>query len=421
MNSLSYLELKSFGQWLQQEMLGAQLQDAWTNGQMIVFQFYKFKEIYLVVDFSTPHPILSYSEVEPPVEKKPKPLILFLHSHAKNLRWAHCEVDSQRGRVIDIHLSGGQRKAEIQIQLIPNAFNILIRAAEKQVSWEKPRDLPISQNQEDSKYEETDWVSRGQAWFVAKFQTRGQDKKPSIKSDPRIRALEKKRKARATIESQLSEDPSLRWQQLGEALKVSEEISPEFKDLYKAQESRIWNLENSFRQAKLLRHKKEGTRSRSEKLKKEIEALERDLEKNPEPQVEQKTESKVSRLLQKTGTKGRRLQIAEGLEAVIGKSATDNLAILRKAQAWDLWMHLKDYPGAHAIILRPRNKEVGSEVIQKVAEWLIRESLSNQKIQWGSSYQVVVAECRYVRPIKGDRLGRVTYHHPQVYSFASKL
>lgn len=190
--------------------------------------------------------------------------------------------------------------------------------------------------------------------------------------------------------------------------------------MYKDQQTRSWNLQNCFKQAKLLRQKRAGTLARSEKLQNEIADLEKDLAKHPEAQVQQKSESKVSLLLEKTGSKGRRLQLENGLEAVIGKSAADNLAILRRAQAWDLWMHLKDYPGAHAIILRPRGKEVGGETIQKVAEWLIRESLSNQKIQWGSQYGVVVAECRFVRPIKGDRLGRVTYHNPQVYSFASK-
>jgi predicted ribosome quality control (RQC) complex YloA/Tae2 family protein len=110
----------------------------------------------------------------------------------------------------------------------------------------------------------------------------------------------------------------------------------------------------------------------------------------------------------------------ENFEAVMGKSARDNLEILRQAQAWDLWMHLKDYPGAHAIIVRPRTKEVPLKWIQKVSEWLIRETIGQKKVEMGSKYDVVVVECRYVRPIKGDKLGRVSYHNPQVYSFASK-
>ncbi len=422
MNSLSHSELKNFAHWLQNQLQGAQLQDAWTNGQMIVLQFYKFKEIYLSVDFSTPHPLLVYSEQAPKVEKKPKPLILFLNSHVKNLRWFECHVDVEKGRVIDIEMNGGSRSAEIQIQLIPNAFNILVVAAEKKVAWEKPRDLPKSQAPiSESVDEQKDWFALGEKWFQEKFETAKALQKSNLKSDPQLRALEKKRKAQTTIEEQLKQNPSVRWQLLGEALKISGEIPVELKDLYKTNENRIWNLENSFKQAKLLRQKQTGARERNEKLKEEIKQLEKDLIDHPEAQVQQKSESKVTRLLEKTGSKGRRLQIGDGLEAVIGKSAADNLAILRKAQAWDLWMHLKDYPGAHAIILRPKNKIVGNDIIQKVAEWLIRESLSQQKIQWGSTYQVVVAECRYVRPMKSDRLGRVTYHYPRIYSFASKL
>jgi predicted ribosome quality control (RQC) complex YloA/Tae2 family protein len=122
--------------------------------------------------------------------------------------------------------------------------------------------------------------------------------------------------------------------------------------------------------------------------------------------------------LQKSQSKARRLQIEEGIEALIGKSAKDNLSILRHAQPWDLWLHLKDYPGAHAIIVRPRNKEISTSAIQKVAEWLIKESLPKEQIR-GGKYDVVVVESRFVRPIKGDQLGRVTYHSPRTYSFAS--
>ncbi|MGZ5279080.1 MAG: DUF814 domain-containing protein, partial [Pseudobdellovibrionaceae bacterium] len=67
-----------------------------------------------------------------------------------------------------------------------------------------------------------------------------------------------------------------------------------------------------------------------------------------------------------------------------------------------------------------RQKEVPLKMIQKVSEWLIHETIGHKKIEIGSKYDVVVVECRYVRPIKGDKLGRVTYHNPQVYSFASK-
>lgn len=419
MNSLSFFELQDFSNWLQEEMQGAQLQDLWTNGQLLVFQFYKFKEIFLLLDTNPQRPLLVYLEERPQVEKKQKPIVLFLSSHGKNLRWNQCKVEASKGRVLDVELTGGARTCRLEFQLIPKAFNLLVEAGEKKIAWEKPRELPPAQIPEGQLDEPVDWVARGQEWLAEKFQIKPKERKAS--ADPRMKALEKKKNALLAIEEQLKEDASEVWKLLGEHLKISADVPAELEKHYDSKKSRSWNMENAFDQAKHLQKKRAGTEERFQKIKEEIAALELDLQNHPEPIAAlAPKESKASKLLEKTQTKGRRIQLDGGFEALMGKSAADNLAILRKAQAWDLWLHLKDYPGSHAIIIRPRNKEVPQSVIQKVSEWLIKESLGNQKIQWGLKYDVVVAECRYVRPIKGDKLGRVTYHHPQVYSFASK-
>ncbi len=422
-------------------MQGAQLQDHWTNGQVVVLQFYKFKELYLVLDTNPRRPLALYLEEEPRVEKRPKPLMLFLNSNAKNLRWEKCEVKSEKGRVLDIELSGGARRCHLEIRLIPNAFNILAEAHDvdgakksvKKISWEKPRELPPSQAPDAGEEAGRNWLKAGQQWLSEKQKKSG----PSAagagaggagatpkKSDQRIRDIEKKSKALQSIEESLKSDAASQWNELGEILKYSGDIPEHLKALNKSDKSRSWNMENAFAQAKSLKKKRAGTEERAQKLREEIAKLQKSIEEHPEPIESTTAPSAASRLLQKANkkseAKGRRLQLDENFEAVMGKSARDNLEILRQAQAWDLWMHLKDYPGAHAIIVRPRQKEVPLKHIQKVSEWLIRETIGQKKVEMGSKYDVVVVECRYVRPIKGDKLGRVTYHNPQVYSFASK-
>jgi predicted ribosome quality control (RQC) complex YloA/Tae2 family protein len=101
--------------------------------------------------------------------------------------------------------------------------------------------------------------------------------------------------------------------------------------------------------------------------------------------------------------------------AYMGRSAKDNLALLRSAQAWDLWLHLKDYPSAHVIIRRPRGQEISQEEIARTARWLAQEATaSKRELRAGDTFEIQFAECRYVRPIKGDRLGRVTVLNPKV-------
>lgn len=420
MKSLSFFDLKNFAKWFQAETENAQLQDIWTNGQMLIFQFYKFKDIFLCVDLAPNIPLIAVSDKRPPVAKKPKPTVIFLQAHAKNLRITKVWTQMESGRVLYMSLDGGDKNCEVEIRLIPKAPNVIVHAGDKKISWEKTRELPTSQHQPGDVSQVDDWAKWNQEFWNNRFgrSAKGTSEKAAI--DPRPRAIEKKKKALLEIQAKLNESGEVLWQELGESLKVTADVKAEWQEIYDSKKSRVWNMENAFRQVKLARKKREGTLERVSILEKEVSELERDLLANPHfvggPQVQ----SAAKKILEKTDSKARRLDLGNGMEALIGKSGKDNLAILRQAQAWDLWLHLKDYPGAHAILVRPRNKEVPNEAIQKVAEWVIRESLSKEKLNLGGRYEVIVVETRYVRPIKGDKLGRVTYHHPRTYSFASK-
>jgi len=99
------------------------------------------------------------------------------------------------------------------------------------------------------------------------------------------------------------------------------------------------------------------------------------------------------------------------LEVVIGKSAKDNLEILRKARAWDIWMHFKDEPGAHLVIFRGRRREVTQNELQQIAKWFVSTTL---KETLNRPIELIYTEERYVQPIKGDRLGRVKYQKEKV-------
>jgi len=110
--------------------------------------------------------------------------------------------------------------------------------------------------------------------------------------------------------------------------------------------------------------------------------------------------------------KGRTLHL-KSATAFMGKSAQDNLKILRSANSWDYWLHLRDFPSAHVIIARPKGLKIAEEEIKIVGEWLIKESLKKNYI--GIAYEIIICECRHVKPIKGDRTGRVHFQHERVF------
>ena len=147
-------------------------------------------------------------------------------------------------------------------------------------------------------------------------------------------------------------------------------------------------------------------------LKQEIEALSDLSEQKFEQFLNLQHSKKSGPAVRKVEGRLRKMQIEEsGLVAYMGKSAGDNMDLLRRSKPFDLWLHLKDYPSAHAIIHKQKDQKINDADIMKIAAWLVKEGLSEKKTQAGGKFSVVMVECRHVKPLKGDKLGRVTYHN----------
>ena len=183
-----------------------------------------------------------------------------------------------------------------------------------------------------------------------------------------------------------------------------------------------WNIENCFKKAKEIESKLIRTQRRLQELQCQldvldqlgVEAWERKQKEQPGLPVKFKP---------KSGDKGsapqlRSLELSGDCKAYFGKSGRDNLKLLRKSRAWDLWVHIKDHPGSHAIVFRPKAHLVTDEELQRVASRLVELSFGPRAHGLkGDGFEFLVSECRYVHPIKGDQLGRVTYSQAQTRRF----
>ena len=144
-----------------------------------------------------------------------------------------------------------------------------------------------------------------------------------------------------------------------------------------------------------------------------------DLEKIVEDEVKgQDLENKRNKALKSKLPQKEDLQIQtrkkvvdEGLDIIgyMGKSAQENVKLLKAAKPWSIWIHLKDYPSAYAIIFYGKTVKLSDQHIRTAAQWLVEESFRNKKETPGYKVKVIFTECRYVKLLKGDRLGRVTY------------
>ncbi len=411
MKALNIYELRTFAQDLSSHLEGASLQEILTNDRGLCLGFYREQMHWVLIDLYPPSPLMIQFSGVCPFQKSspPKPLGLFLTSHAENLFFLSVSVQEEWGRVLVLQLQKGERQCEIEVQLIPKQANVVVRAGGKSISWEKRR--PLKPALEVPEVEERSLQQIRSEWLAE------QRKPQSIAQDPQVqwekqrqKDIQKKLKAIGEISAQLALDLSADWQKLGERLKSFgfADLSQEERAWLDLTQSVSWNIENLFRKAKQNAQKRQGTQERLRLLHGEIEKLEK-------AQFQVKLQAKIQAkkkedLMTATGARGRKLSLSSGAIAYCGRSAGDNLTLLRKAKAWDYWMHLKDYPGAHAIVHRQKEQVISESELNQVAEWLAKESLSAKSISLGQRLAVVIVESRFVKPIKGDKLGRVTYH-----------
>ncbi len=387
---------------------------------------------WLFFDMQPQRPLVFLLPDPSPVKIKAqkKPLQLFLSAHAVGLTFIKAERKENEGRIIRLYFQSPKNPefaCEIEARLFPHGQNIIVQSKGKTISFEKVQELPPqTKSQEDLSsptkvQDKTPSQSSEQtinhadqqsldeafsAWLAQRMPKSKQADNKNVELQKQ-KLLDKKQKAIAKVEQELQDKGDNLYQSLGNWLKINQslQVPPKFQDLIDKKKSFAFNMEEAFRKSKQQKEKVQRTRERLAQLQEEL----MQIEHNQQP--EKPTQLKKSA---NPDYKGRLLKLDENLEARTGKSGADNLKILRQARAWDFWLHLKDLPGSHAILFRNKNQKVADEHFRKVALWLIELSLKNKAPAKGEKYEILITECRFVRPIKGDKLGRVNYQNERV-------
>ncbi len=406
-------------------LVGLRLQEVQTGESDCVLGFYSSSGVlWLWIDLNATRPSLlpwTALPLRPQVQKTP--LQLFLRAHFTGRVLGALTRVTELGRVVLLRFGdsqdSGDKSVEIEIRLFPHGRNLIVRAAGKQISWQRPSPLqpllestsPIGQvrSLEDLRQE---WLrSRGSA-----------NGKP-LKNGPGDikfkleRELEKKQKALAKVREELQRKQDLPWRQIGDWLKNNQSLAvpPEWNPFVDRRRKLAWNIEQCFTKAREGDGKVFGTEKRVQALVDEIGKLQDRLSAPASLLVRAAEPVKHQPTLAKIEAQGRTLHLSDGTTAVMGKSAADNLKILRKARAWDLWFHMRDYPSSHAVLFRNKSVKVTDERIMEVAQWFVRHFLGPKAAQHaGEKFDIVMTECRFVRPVKGDKIGRVTFHDERV-------
>lgn len=424
MKTPSFFELRTIVEFLSEELIGSQMQDVMPTEDGLVISFYRFNKeprlVYLVFDLNQKTPFVGMFNNNPWLRlQKAKPVALFLTAHSKNQQLNQIEMVEVLGRVLKFQLG---KDCFFEYRAIPNQVNFIVRSGAKLISWYQVKELPQGSPQNSSADESEEM--RSISFLSNQWQRyrgiRADQKSENIQSPfekwkkNKEKDLLKKQKAISSIEEQVFKFKNEEWALVGEWLKTNglNKLKPEWSIYIDFEKSVSQNIQKCFEKAKSHKIKVIGARDRLAILKEEIKSLsDLSLEKYESYLLAQNLK-KSKTTERKIEGRFRKLMIGDpGLTAYMGKSAADNMILLRKAKPQDLWLHLKDYPSAHAIIHRKKQQHISDLDIKKIATWLVREGLSEAKRGLGGKLSVVLVECRYVKPLKGDKLGRVTYHN----------
>lgn len=391
-----------------QSLVGSRLQEIMSDEKNLGLGFYHHDRVLWVwFDLSSTDPMM-IPLVQAPIKiKKKNPLSLFLHAHFKSHRLLSLTRNKEFGRVVELRLGSPEAPRLIEVRLFRSQVNALAYAEDKKISLRPPKEL--EKFTEDS----TSRTVRGLEEIIDEWKSSRNylAKGKSVSHAPAAAApMDKQKKklelAIAKVKEEVEKKKHSPYRALGEWLLANQSLKvlEDWKLLVDGKKSLSWNIENAFKQAKATEAKLDGT-------KKRLKLLEDQLE-NYDPEANaKKTEAKQNnKLIQPEGFRGRTFKL-DDLRAVAGRSAEDNLKLLRQARAWDYWLHAKDRPGMHVIVYRNRQRKISHSEWKSILDWFAQ-------IYWAQKtphpIEVLCAECRNVKPIKGDKIGRVTFQNEQI-------
>lgn len=381
------------------------------------------------------------SDQRPRHKPEKKPLVLFLNSHARDHRLVAVEHQAELGRVVDLHFQHPDG-LHVRLVLIPSQINVTATLGKKSLSLHKPREIEAAAHQASHRTAAARSPDELTAQWLKLFALKtkavpaASPSSPSSASSSSAEAASadekayqelvlKKRRAIAKVEDELLRKNSAPYRELGDFLVQNQtlKVPDSMRALLNLKKNLAENIGAAYSKAKELEHKQTRTEQRLQQLRAELVAL----EKNPGKAAGRSQASggsgsgagatKKSKASGAAAYRARTLRLTEDLEFQVGKSAKDNLALLRQSRSWDFWLHVKDQPSSHGILFRPKNKPVTDDQLRAAAVFMLQNLKAGAADQMkGEKVEFLVAECRHVRPIKGDKLGRVTHHNARTLS-----
>lgn len=428
MKTLNFLEIQSIVEMINETIESSPVQDVYCVDEKLSFGFYKNHKVHwVVVDLNQTWPFIGL--MPDPYKSGPKtvkPVLLFIQSRFKNRVLRKIQVQSEGERIVQCIFDDD---ASWEFRAIPGHTNFICRDQKKIISWNKIVDSQTGHSIALEQLKDTLEVRSINAIFSMwqrlnvkfdKKSDRGATNSGLSTYDKwkkqREKDLSKKTQALEKLKAQVNNPLIAMYQKIGEHLKSHgyKNLELEWPQQIDLKKRVSENIEICFQKSKQFKSKGLGAQKRIDILKNEIEQVKDVSQTAFEHEMEsrrQKTAKSVLPRKDDLKIETRKKMVDEELDVVcyMGKSAQENVKLLKAAKSWHIWIHLKDYPSAYAILFYGKNIKISDQHIRRASQWFVEESFRHKKETPGTKVKVIFTECRYVKLIKGDRLGRVTH------------
>ncbi len=401
---LNYLDLYRLAEELQQ-LVGWQLQAVFNpNLLRYVLEIRGLAQSRnLFIDLTPAKPfIVSTSFTKTKSLGKKTPVFNFLKAHFLNLRLETLEIAQKPNRTLRMIFTGG---AEIIFKCFPHGQHLILRASDKFIN------LPLRPKNKEE--EGVTFISPevSKLWDMnddliseaLKGTSQGGAGAEPVGEPYHLKILKKLEKAVAAIEKGMAEQKPLDL----ERIEVLEK---------RATESQGEEIQGIFEEIKRIKRKSSVSETRRQGLLIQIEKIKIEPNSAPTPKANLPKPKKGE-----AAFSGTRVRISENWELWVGRNAWQNDDLLRLGSSHELWLHLRDYPGAHGILRGPKKAEPTPTQVELAARIVAILSQSKKKpFSEGEKLDFIIAPKKFVRKRKGDAPGRVTVEREVVRRIAFK-
>ncbi len=368
---------------------GAEFQTVLGLRDIIVLKFWDRGVIWLLFNLSLNTPFFLAFKKETPLntillnKAKKRPLNLFLHTHFKGSSLTNIQRIKEYGRLIRFYFNNST-EFYIEFRAYPGGLNLTAVKKGKQVYWAKPLLLSkLSENYFPKAIRSPDVIIKQGLDFL-------RVKNDDVQIE---RQIDKIATAKMKIKEGLKFLRSDGYKRFSEFLVNETKLVRDLEGLYKKKLSLRENIEWGYKQQKLKDVK--------------IKRLEKRL-----IELAQKTSVKKNLKILKSKTDKARvlrfLEISKEIRAFCGKSAKENMELLRKAKSWYIWMHLKDYPSGHLILDIPKNYKISEKDLKQCGLFLFKTAAPKKLHSVNRvKFEVIFTEVKFVKSVKSAKNGLV--------------